>query len=78
MKKALFLLLLLLLSFGNAWAEKFTVTNDNNEKIIVDVAKPLNQAARGLVFLQHGLASSMEHPVIQTAKKPTLTTTTLL
>lgn len=69
MKRVLFLLVLLILSFGNAWAERFTVTNDNNEKIIVDVAKPLNQAAKGLVFLQHGLASSMEHPVIQTAKK---------
>ena len=33
------------------------------------MAKPLNQEAKGLVFLQHGLASSMEHPVIQTAKK---------
>ena len=69
MKRTLFLLVLLILSFGNAWAERFTVTNDNNEKIIVEVAKPLNQAAKGLVFLQHGLASSMEHPVIQTAKK---------
>ena len=50
MKRTLFLLILLLLSISNAWAERFTVTNDNNEKIIVDVAKPLNQAAKGLVF----------------------------
>ncbi len=69
MKRTLFLLILLLLSISNAWAERFTVTNNNNEKIIVDVAKPLNKKTNGLVFLQHGLASSMEHPVIQTAKR---------
>ena len=40
MKRTLFLLILLILSFGNAWAERFTVTNDNNEKIIVDGSKP--------------------------------------
>ena len=48
---------------------EFQIKNTQNETLYVEVDGLQNASHKKLAFLQHGLASNMDHPVIQKAKQ---------
>ncbi len=70
MKKYCLIFLIFLAScVKNTYPQEFWITNQQNEKIFLKIEGDNCQSPDKLVIIQHGLASNMEHPVVQTAKK---------
>lgn len=64
----LFIILIVSCSFFNSSKEVW-VQNDQNENLYVKIDGLQNAPHHKLVFIQHGLASNLDHGAIQTAKR---------
>ena len=71
MKKIYILLLLLLLQACSPETPDggILIENARHEPIYLQIEQPKENANGKLAVIQHGLASDMEHPAVQTAKK---------
>ena len=71
MKKICMLLMMLLLTgcMHRSSHMVFWIKNSRGEPLYLQVAGAEDTGNRKLAIIQHGLASNMEHPAVQTAKK---------